>query len=319
MSIPRHLILFVVATALTPLALLVGLLIDIVRYARRRTPFMAVRLFFFGWYYLAVGTVCLLVLLVQWLGAGFGRDRLRMRRGSYRLQRWWARQLLGAVAWLFKITIRIEGLDVITPGPILVLMRHASIIDTLLPNVVVTGMAGINLHYVLKKELLADPALDIAGNRLVNHFVDRDGDSRAEIEAVVALADGLTAEEGVLIYPEGTRFTEARRQRILDGMGTRESELTRRSRGLKWVLPPRPGGTGALLGLGMDVIIGAHTGLEPLATIPDVWSGRIVGATLDIRFTRHPASGVPDSRSGRVSWLFDRWEEIDAWIASKRS
>ena len=37
--------------------------------------------------------------------------------------------------------------------------------EDVVPNVFVTGKARIRLRYVLKKELLADPIMDIAGNR----------------------------------------------------------------------------------------------------------------------------------------------------------
>ena len=69
----------------------------------------------------------------------------------------------------------------IPPAPILVVSRHASLIDTLLPGRYVTQPFGIRLRYVLKSELLVDPALDIAGNRLPNVFVDRGGDTDREL------------------------------------------------------------------------------------------------------------------------------------------
>jgi transposase InsO family protein len=145
--------------------------------------------------------------------------------------------------------------------------------------------------------------MDIAGNRLINHFVDRGGDAGTEVRAALALADGMTAGDGVIIYPEGTRFTAARRQRILEGLGDRDSDLAARTARLRHVLPPRPGGTSALLGTGNDVVVVAHHGLESLATIPDAWSGEIVGAHLRIRFTRfradHPGRSKERSRGVR--------------------
>ena len=303
-------------TALAPLWLIVGLIIDVVRWLARRRHGMAVRMFAFGWWYLFIEVGGLLALVVHWFGAGLGRDKAKMREGSYRLQEWWARHLFGAVVRIFGLTVTVEGLDQVAPGPIIVMMRHASIVDTLLPNVFVTGKARIRLRYVLKKELLADPLLDIAGNRLINHFVDRSGDSVAEVKAVVALTEGMTDREGVLIYPEGTRFTEARRDKVLAGLGERDTGLAERARRLRRVLPPRPGGSAGLLEAGHDVVIAAHTGLEPLATIPDAWSRRIVGAHLRIRFRRFPGSSIPQTRRGRVDWLFDRWDEVDAWVGA---
>lgn len=315
-TIPTHVLLFFLATIAVPVWLVVALLIDTARWIVSRRPFMALRLFAFGWVYLAVGSWCLVVLGWDWLAAGFGRDRGRMREGSYRLQVWWAATLFRAVRRICRLEVTVEGLDRVAPGPIIVLMRHASIVDTLLPNVFVTGGAGIRLRYVLKRELLADPTLDIAGNRLVNHFVNRDGDSSAEVASVLELAAHLPAGEGVLIYPEGTRFTEARRRRVLDGLGRRSSALADRARALQRVLPPRPGGPTALLGAGHDVVVAAHTGLEPLATIPDAWSGRIVGSHLRIRFDRFEAASIPDDRRGRLEWLYDRWADMDAWLGS---
>jgi 1-acyl-sn-glycerol-3-phosphate acyltransferase len=313
-TVPTQLLLFALVTALAPLWFVVGLVIDAVRWLAGRHHGMAVRMFAFGWWYLLIGTLCLIRLLGHWLAAGFGRNKASMREGSYVLQEWWARQLFGAVVRIFGLTVAVEGLDQVAPGPIIVMMRHASIVDTLLPNVFVTGKARIRLRYVLKKELLSDPTMDIAGNRLINHFVDRSGDSAAEVRAVAALTEGLTDGEGVLIYPEGTRFTEARRDRVIAGLGERDTGLAERARRLRRVLPPRPGGSAGLLDSGHDVVIAAHTGLEPLATIPDAWSGRIVGAHLRIRFQRFSGSSIPQTRRGRVDWLFDRWDEVDTWL-----
>jgi 1-acyl-sn-glycerol-3-phosphate acyltransferase len=313
-TVPTHFLLFALVTILAPVWLVVGLMIDTVRRLVKHRHGMAVRMFAFGWWYLLIEVGGLFALVGHWLAAGFGRDKAKMREGSYRLQEWWAKRLFGAVVRLFRLTVSVEGLDQVPPGPIIVMMRHASIVDTLLPNVFVTGKARIRLRYVLKKELLADPLLDIAGNRLINHFVDRSGDSVAEVKAVVALLDGMTDREGVLIYPEGTRFTEARRDKVLAGLGERDTGLAERARRLRRVLPPRPGGSAGLLESGHDVVIAAHTGLEPLATIPDAWSGRIVGAHLRIRFQRFPGSSIPQTRRGRVDWLFDRWDEVDTWI-----
>lgn len=315
-TVPLHVVLFLVVTALAPLWLVAGLLIDGVRRLGWSRPAMALRLFTFGWWYLLLGVTGLSALLWHWLISGFGRDLEGLRERTFRLQVWWASSVYGAIVRIFRLRVEVEGEEALTPGPFILLMRHASIVDTMLPSALVSRPTGVRLRYVLKRELLADPVLDIAGNRLVNHFVDREGDSVTEVRAVASLADGLGPDEGVLIYPEGTRFTEERRTRVLGALGDRDSHLAERARRLHRVLPPRPGGTTALLESGHDVVIGAHTGLEPLATIPDAWSGRIVGATVRVAFRRFPGSTIPSTRRGRIDWLFDRWEEVDAWVSS---
>ena len=60
---------------------------------------------------------------------------------------------------------------------------------------------GVRLRYVLKKELLFDPCLDIVGNRLPNYFVDRGGqDSERARRGVAELVRDLGPDEGALIY-----------------------------------------------------------------------------------------------------------------------
>ena len=65
-----------------------------------------------------------------------------------------------------------------TPGPAVMLCRHASLADSLVSAWVVTSLAGMHPRYVLKRELLVDPCLDIVGNRLPNHFLDRQAPTR---------------------------------------------------------------------------------------------------------------------------------------------
>jgi hypothetical protein len=109
--------------------------------------------------------------------------------------------MLGAVRALFGPRLEVADGDEVTPGPAIVLIRHASIVDNLLPAALVARPHGIRLRYVLKSELLADPCLDIAGRRRPNDFVRRGTGEAQELERVRALADGLGPGDGVLVYP----------------------------------------------------------------------------------------------------------------------
>jgi len=76
---------------------------------------------------------------------------------------------------------------------LLMVCRHASRADSLVSAWVVTIGAGMHPRYVLKRELLADPCLDVVGNRLPNHFGDRGAaDSATELVADRAV-DALLA------------------------------------------------------------------------------------------------------------------------------
>ena len=64
----------------------------------------------------------------------------------------------------------------------------------------------MNPRYVLKRELLADPCLDVVGQRLPNHFLDRQAtDSTPELLALEELVTGIDESTVGIIFPEGTR------------------------------------------------------------------------------------------------------------------
>ncbi len=94
----------------------------------------------------------------------------------------------------------------------------------------------------------------------------------------------------------------------------------RRAEAMRHVLPPRPAGVVAALGAAphADVVFVAHTGLEHLSTVGDVWRGLPVGKTLHLRWWFVPAADVPRDRDEQADWLYHWWETIDAWIDTTR-
>lgn len=307
-TVPLFLLLFVVTTVALPFLLAAAVVVDAVRWLVRRRPWMATRLALFLWVYLAAEVLAIVALGLAWAVP----PRSRMVERTYRLQALWAALLFGAARLLFSLRFDVEGADAVAPGPIVVLMRHASIVDNLLPALFVAAPHGLRLRYVLKRELLSDPAIDIAGGRLPNCFVRRGADdAEAEIARVRALAAGLGPREGVLIYPEGTRFTAAKRARAI--------ERQPRAAELRNVLPPRPGGTLAVMETGADVVVCAHHGLDGFASIGDLWRGGLVRRTVRIRFNRFPAASLPEGREGRTDWLWQRWHEVDDWIGAQKA
>jgi len=102
------------------------------------------------------------------------------------MQAWWVRFIVGAMERVLGSRFESTNNDVVAPGPVIVLFRHVSIVDNLLPYVFVSDRAGIRLRWVLKKELLSDPALTIGGNRMPNYFVDRTSDSSEQEVANIA-------------------------------------------------------------------------------------------------------------------------------------
>lgn len=316
-TVTRELVLWVVLTALSPVLLALAILVDLARWARRRTPWMAVRLVAMAWIFLTVDIIGVLWMFAGWLASGFGKSRDRLMRYAYATQRWWARVLLRATVRLLRLRLSVTGEEQIQPGPILAIFRHASLIDNLLPIVYIMDKPRIKLRWVIKREMLSFPAIDIGGLRLPNYFVDRKGGGRDELRNIAALTKDLGPEDGLLIYPEGTRATAEKRQRAAANI--KDPQIRARAESLRHVLPPRLGGTMTMLAAGVDVVVCSHVGLGGFATVGDVWSGALVGRTINITFWRVPVDEIPTDRSGRITWLYDQWDRIDQYIEDMSS
>lgn len=84
------------------------------------------------------------------------------------------------------------------------------------------------------------------------------------------------------------------------------------------VLPPRTGGVLALLDSGADVVFGAHTGLEDLRGVADIWANAAVGRTVRVAFRRVAASSIPTDAEDRIRWLHEQWASVDDTVRSLR-
>lgn len=307
-------------TVLLPVALVVAFLVDLVLWLRSRKPFMAVRLVAMAWWFLLNelhGIVSLgLISLVNG-----GRDTPRRRRMVYDLRSRWARIHLAGIRRLFGLRFEIEGLELAGPGPVIVLIRHASIIDNMLPDAVLAHAHGLGLRYVLKRELQMIPTIDIGGRWVPTNFVRRASkDPAGEIAKLRGLANDLGAGEGILIYPEGTRHTDAKLARAQEIIAERTPEIAHLANRLRNVLPPRLGGPLALLEEAgdADVVLFAHVGLDGFEYISDIWAGGLVGTPVRMRFWRFPAEEIPRDEAGLTQWLYGTWQVLDDWVGEQR-
>ncbi|MCA9620428.1 MAG: lysophospholipid acyltransferase family protein, partial [Myxococcales bacterium] len=212
-----------------------------------------------------------------------------------------------------------EGDEVFATGPVLVMARHSSVADTVLPVMLAGERHGLVLRWVLKRELLWDPCLDIVGHRLDNCFVSRmPEEGSADVARVAALMDDLGPGEGVMIYPEGTRFSAQKRRALLD-KATKRGDETLRARVARFqhVLPPRLGGASALLARGTDLVFLAHVGLEGSATFWDLARGGLIGQPVRVKAWRIPAREVPAEPEARIAFLHDQWAKVDAFVGGE--
>jgi 1-acyl-sn-glycerol-3-phosphate acyltransferase len=315
-TIPAYLLLALASLLAAPLWIPLALAVDLLGRGRRS----AARCGAFLTFYLQCGAAGLLASGLVWLAriAWPGVSRERYLDWNFRLQCAWAGALYAGARGIFGFELEVEGAEAVRETPFLLFPRHASIADTVLPIVLVSAVHGTRLRYVLKRELLLEPCLDVVGNRLANYFVDREAErSELEVEAVRRLAQGLGPGEALVLYPEGTRFSAAKRERVLARLRERaDPDFVARAERLGHVLPPRLGGPLACLegAPGADCVFCAHTGFEGAARFSELWRGGLTGRRVRVRFWRVPRAGIPASRSGRIDWLLGQWERVDAFV-----
>lgn len=320
-GIAIEVLLFLALSALSPLLLVVAATVDAALWLRRRKPWMAVRLLAMLWWFLLGELYGLVGLLGIWV-ASRGRDSARRRDRVYRLKRRWLTSHLAGIRRLFGLRFEIEGLELAGPGPVVMLIRHASIIDNALPDVIVGGAHGLGFRFVIKRELEMLPTIDIGGRWVPTLFVRRaSGDTAVELERLRALTIDMSASDGVLIYPEGTRSTPEKLARAKAIIAERQPAIAPLANRLSNLLPPRLGGTIALLQAadGADVVIFGHVGLDGFEHVSDIWAGELVGSTIRMKFWRYPADEVPRDSDELVRWLYARWQTLDDWVGSVRS
>jgi 1-acyl-sn-glycerol-3-phosphate acyltransferase len=321
-TIPTYLCLGAVSLALLPVTVLLALAIDAVRRTGRVVTLRCALALVLYFVCEAVGIITSFAL---WAVNGFWPAAAadRVLTWNLLLQRLWARTLFAGATWLFGMRVEVTGEEAVRRGPLFLFSRHASTIDALLPAVFVTHPYTLRLGHVMKRELLWDPCLDIVGQRTRNVFIRRDsGERDKEIALLRQLAAAVGERDGVLLFPEGTRFSAAKRARALHYLeDTKQFARLARAQRLHHVLPPHRGGALALLETrpDVDVVFLAHVGFEGTASLNDLWSGKLIGRTIRLSFWRVPCAEIPQNTEGRVDWLDAQWARVDAWTAYAES
>ncbi len=277
-------------------------------------------------------TAALTVLLSLWIVSGFGGrlDTEPYRTRHYAVMEWF-------LNLIYRVARRACGLrvEVAAPSdesladdrPLIVLSRHAGPGDSLLLVHHLLTVCERRPRVVMKATLQLDPSLDIVANRVPNAFLHRrrsglrHGD-RQQAEQIRRLAAGLGNRDALLLFPEGGNWTPLRWRRGIELLRRRgHADLANRAAAMPNLLPPRAGGAFAAIGAcpAADVIFVAHTGLDKLVGVRDVWHSLLTDVTVRARWWRVPATAVPRAadHETQVAWLYDWWERLDAWITEE--
>jgi 1-acyl-sn-glycerol-3-phosphate acyltransferase len=266
-------------------------------------------------------SVLLVTLLGWWVASGFGR---RIRTPYWQGVHYDLVQ--GLMYVLFAEARRVLALRIETDGPspdahpgrpLIVACRHAGPGDSFTLVHALMHWYDREPRVVLKDTLAWDPAIDVVMNRIPARFVSP-GRAGADFESQIAeLASDLDANDAFVIFPEGGNFTPERRQRGIDRLRRLGLErMARRAEQMVHVIAPRPGGllTALEAAPGADVVLVAHTGLDHLRTVGDVWRELPMDKVIVMRWWQVTREEIPAGREAQIDWLFDWWEQIDAWI-----
>ena len=311
--------LVVVALVLAmPVVLIIALLASPFGSGRLRAP----RVIWMLTVYLALEAIALVVLFGLWIGSGFGW-KLRgptFQRVHYVLTGRYLRILYATARWALRVRVAVIGTDpdVAAPGqPELVFCRHAGPGDSFLLIHALVNWFDREPRIVLKDTLQWDPVIDVMLNRLPSRFITLRRRGETAEEEIAALATGLDDNDALVLFPEGGNFTPIRRLRAIDRLRRLGLHaMADRAERMRNVLAPKPGGTLAALDAapGAEVIWVAHTGVDKMLTVADVWRELPLETTITMRWWSVDAADVPRGQEQRVEWLFDWWARIDQWI-----
>lgn len=276
--------------------------------------------------YLTCEAVLLVVLFGLWVASGFGwRLRTPYFEGiHYDLVQGTMWVVFREARRVLRLRIESEGPspDAYPGRPILVCCRHAGPGDSFVLIHTLMDWYHREPRVVLKDTLAWDPMIDVVLHRIPARFITPNpGEGQRLDQQIADLASDLDANDAFVIFPEGGNFTPARRQRAIDRLRRLGMErMAERAEQMIHVLAPRPGGFLAALDAApeADVVLVAHTGLDHLVTVGDIWRELPMDKRIVMRWWQVSRADIPTEREARIDWLFDRWEQIDDWVERNR-
>jgi 1-acyl-sn-glycerol-3-phosphate acyltransferase len=346
--VPLVVVIACALAALTPVVALLTVAFNLIRRpardgrVRRGRP---LRVAWLGLVWSAGETAALAVTFCLWLVSGFGGrlDAEPYQARNYALMKWFLDLIYRAAHRACGLNVTVTGPVAAGPDsnrPLIVLSRHAGPGDSLLLVHYLLSECGRRPRVVMKATLQLDPSVDILANRVPNAFLRRAKAKTAEArpnpgfrtsaaashgaDQIRRLAAGLDGRSALALFPEGGNWTPYRWRRAIDRLRRAgRPDLAERAAAMPNVLPPH--GSGALAAIAAcpqaDVIFVAHTGLDRLVSVRDVWRGLRADMEVTARWWRVPAADVPHaaSREAQLIWLYDWWQRIDAWITAENA
>jgi 1-acyl-sn-glycerol-3-phosphate acyltransferase len=274
--------------------------------------------------HLTLETILLTELFGLWIASGFGVfvRRPYFERIHYDLMQTYLVVFFREARRVLRLKIETVGPtpDAMPGEPLLVFCRHAGVGDSFSIMYALMHWYHREPRIVLKSSLAWDPGLGVMLTRLPSRFIST-GHGRDAAAQVGELARNLDENDAFVIFPEGGNFTAGRRLRAIARLRrSGRQQMADRAEQMRHVLPPQPGGVLAALAAApeADVLLVAHTGLDHLDSAADIWRELPMDKLLLMGWWKVPRSEIPADREGQITWLFDRWREIDVWVGEHR-
>jgi 1-acyl-sn-glycerol-3-phosphate acyltransferase len=278
--------------------------------------------------HLVMESLMLLELFGLWIASGFGW-KIRapyFERIHYDIVETYLNVFYREARRVLRLSIDVDGPtpDAFPGEPLLVCCRHAGPGDSFILLHALMNWYRREPRVVLKDTLAWDPAVDVILNRLPSRFISpAPGAGGDDVEReIAALATDLDDNDAFVIFPEGGNFTPRRRVRAIESLRRRgHVGMADRAERLQHVLAPKPGGVLAALEAApaeADILMVAHTGLDHLLTLADLWRALPMDKTITMQWWRIDREEIPTDRDAQIDWLFSWWEHIDDWIAARR-
>jgi 1-acyl-sn-glycerol-3-phosphate acyltransferase len=287
------------------------------------------RLLVLGLVWSAGEIAALTVFLGLWIASGFGGylDTEAFQARHYAVMKWFLDLVYRTAEEACGLRVTVAGPPGACDGrPVIVLCRHAGPGDSLLLIHQLLTVYDRRPRVVMKATLQLDPTADIVAHRLPNAFLRRAAHPAASAhertEQIRRLAASMGERSALALFPEGGNWTHGRWRRGIARLrrGGRP-DLAQRAAAMPNVLPPH--GSGALAAIAAcpqaDVIFVAHTGLDRLVSVRDVWRSLHFDLAITARWWRVPAASVPRGarRDDQLTWLYDWWQRVDGWITEQ--
>jgi 1-acyl-sn-glycerol-3-phosphate acyltransferase len=307
---------FIVLLVLTPVVLPILALLDLATQGpMRRSRIWLLYLSILG--NEGLGTWIALAMTAFHLGRN---DRPVAQERFHRMMVWWGGNHLKFLRRFAGLRWVVENPEEVRAASAIVLARHASHADAILPILLFGNVGGHHIRYTLKDDLQWSPAMDIVGNRLPHVFVDRTPAPDSHLaDQLRDLARGVDDHSVAAIFPEGTFYSPERLDRAANRIAETRPDLEPAVRSLEHLLPPRPAGTLALMegAPDADLVFVAHEGMEAFGELAAIRANLPLIEPVRVRLWRIARADVPTDEDAFITWLLDRWIDMDRWIEKR--